>query len=41
VVDERYAVEGYRAAFGLCSLLQIATVAWLAWAERAWLRWRA
>jgi MFS family permease len=41
VVDGRYAVEGYRAAFGLCSLLQIASVAWLAWAERARLRWRA
>jgi MFS family permease len=38
VVDGRYAVEGYRAAFGLCSLLQIASVAWLAWAERQNLR---
>lgn len=40
VVDGRYAVEGYRAAFGLCLLLQIASVGWLAWAERSGLRWR-
>lgn len=40
VVEGGYAFEGYRAAFGLCSLLQIAAVAWLAYAERAALRWR-
>jgi predicted MFS family arabinose efflux permease len=34
VVDGRYATDGYRAAFGLCWLLQVASVAWLAYAER-------
>jgi predicted MFS family arabinose efflux permease len=34
VVDDRYAPDGYRVAFGLCWLLQVATVAWLAYAER-------
>jgi hypothetical protein len=38
VTDGRYAVEGYRAAFGLCWVLQAAAVAWLAYAERAALR---
>ena len=41
VTDGRYAVEGYRAAFGLCWALQVAAVAWLAWAERRALRHRA
>lgn len=35
VVDGRYAPDGYRAAFGLCWVLQAASVAWLAYAERA------
>jgi MFS family permease len=38
VTDGRYAVEGYRAAFGLCWLLQAAAVAWLAYSERGVLR---
>jgi MFS family permease len=38
VVDGRYATDGYRAAFGLCWLLQVASVAWLAYAERGALR---
>jgi MFS family permease len=38
VTDGHYAVEGYRAAFGLCWLLQAAAVAWLAYAERGALR---
>ncbi|MBI4207773.1 MAG: MFS transporter [Betaproteobacteria bacterium] len=38
VVDGRYAFEGYRTAFGLCWLLQVASVAWLAYAERRNLR---
>ena len=38
VTDGRYAVEGYRAAFGLCWVLQAAAVAWLAYAERV--SWR-
>jgi predicted MFS family arabinose efflux permease len=38
VTDGRYAAEGYRAAFGLCWVLQAAAVAWLAWAERGALR---
>lgn len=38
VVDGRYALEGYRTAFGLCWLLQVASVAWLAYAERRNLR---
>jgi MFS family permease len=33
VIDGRYALEGYRTAFGLCLLLQGASVAWLAYAE--------
>ena len=40
VTDGRYAVEGYRAAFGLFWVLQAAAVAWLAYAERAVLRGR-
>jgi predicted MFS family arabinose efflux permease len=40
VVDGRYATDGYRAAFGLCWLLQVASVAWLAYAERGGLRRR-
>lgn len=35
VVDGRYALDGYRTALGLCWLLQVAAVAWLAYAERA------
>jgi MFS family permease len=38
VVDGRYAFAGYRAAFGLCLMLQIASVIWLAYAERRNLR---
>jgi MFS family permease len=38
VVDGRYALDGYRTAFGLCLLLQAASVAWLAYAERNGLR---
>ncbi|MGH8649743.1 MAG: MFS transporter, partial [Burkholderiales bacterium] len=38
VTDGRYAFEGYRAAFGLCWVLQAASVAWLAYAERGALR---
>lgn len=38
VVDGRYALDGYRTAFGLCWLLQVAAVAWLAYAERSGLR---
>ena len=34
VVDDRYALDGYRIAFGVCWLLQVASVAWLAYAER-------
>ncbi len=34
VTDGRYALEGYIAAFGLCWVLQAASVAWLAYAER-------
>ena len=34
VTDGRYALEGYRAAFALCWVLQAASVAWLAYAER-------
>jgi len=40
VVDGRYATDGYRAAFGLCWLLQVASVAWLGYAERSGLRRR-
>jgi MFS family permease len=40
VVDGRYATDGYRAAFGLCWLLQVASVTWLAYAERGGLRRR-
>jgi len=39
-VDGRYALEGYRTAFGLCLLLQTASVIWLAYAERRNLRAR-
>lgn len=35
VIDGRYALDGYRTAFGLCWLLQVAAVAWLAYAERS------
>lgn len=38
VIDGRYAVDGYRTAFALCWVLQIAAVAWLAYAERGTLR---
>jgi hypothetical protein len=38
VIDGRFALEGYAAAFGLCWALQAASVAWLAWAERGALR---
>ena len=34
VVEGRYAVEGYRAAFALCWVLQVMSVAWLWYAER-------
>ncbi|OGA23667.1 MAG: hypothetical protein A3I02_16015 [Betaproteobacteria bacterium RIFCSPLOWO2_02_FULL_67_26] len=34
VTDGRFALEGYRAAFALCWVLQAAAVAWLAYAER-------
>lgn len=34
VTEERYAIEGYRAALGLCWALQAASVAWLAYTER-------
>jgi MFS family permease len=34
VTDGRYALEGYRAAFGLFWALQAASVAWLAYTER-------
>lgn len=37
-VDGRYALEGYRTAFGLCFVLQTASVIWLAYAERHNLR---
>ena len=35
VVDGRYALGAYRASFGLFWLLQVSSVAWLAWSERA------
>jgi MFS family permease len=38
VVDDRYAPGAYRVAFGICWLLQVASVAWLAYAERNRLR---
>lgn len=38
VIDGRYALEGYRAAFALCWVLQAASVAWLAYVERHALR---
>jgi hypothetical protein len=38
VIDGRYAPVGYRVAFGICWLLQVASVAWLAHAERNRLR---
>jgi MFS family permease len=38
VVEGRYAPEGYRVAFALCWLMQVAAVAWLAYAERSGLR---
>ena len=38
VVDGRYALDAYRTAFGLCWLLQVAAVAWLAYANRGGLR---
>ncbi len=34
VVDGRYAVEGYRASFALCWVMQAASVLWLWYAER-------
>jgi len=41
LVDERYALEAYRAAFVLCWLLQALAVAWLAHAERSQLHKQA
>jgi MFS family permease len=41
VVDGHYALDGYRAAFALCWLLQVAAVAWLACADRSGLQGRA
>ncbi|HEU0289464.1 MAG TPA: MFS transporter [Burkholderiales bacterium] len=38
VVDGHFALGGYRVAFGICWLLQVASVAWLAYAERNRLR---
>jgi hypothetical protein len=38
VVNDHYAPGGYRVAFGMCWLLQVASVAWLAHAERSNLR---
>ena len=38
VVDDRYAPGAYRVAFGICWLLQVASIAWLAHAERNRLR---
>lgn len=38
VVDGRYAVDGYRASFALCWGLQLVSVAWLWYAERAAMR---
>jgi predicted MFS family arabinose efflux permease len=38
VTDGRYAFDGYRSAFALCWVLQAASVAWLAYAERHALR---
>jgi MFS family permease len=38
VSEGRYAPEGYRTAFALCWLMQVAAVAWLAYAERRGLR---
>ena len=38
VVDGRFALGGYRVAFGMCWLLQVASLAWLAHAERIRLR---
>jgi sugar phosphate permease len=38
VIEGRYAPEGYRTAFALCWLMQVAAVAWLAYAERTGLR---
>lgn len=38
VVDGRYAVEGYRASFALCWVLQVLSVAWLGYAGRGGMR---
>ena len=38
VVDGHYALDGYRTAFALCWLMQVAAVAWLAYAEWSGLR---
>ena len=38
VVDGRYAVDGYRASFVLCWMLQVVSVAWLWYAERGTMR---
>lgn len=38
VADGRYAPDAYRVAFGICWLLQVVSVAWLAHAERNRLR---
>jgi MFS family permease len=38
VNDGRYALDGYRTAFALCWLMQVASVVWLAYEERTALR---
>ena len=38
VIDGRYAVEGYRASFALCWVLQVMSVVWLCYAERGAMR---
>jgi predicted MFS family arabinose efflux permease len=38
VTDGRYALEGYTVAFGLCWVLQAASVGWLAYTERGALK---
>jgi MFS family permease len=41
VIDGRYAIDSYRAAFAVCWLMQVAAVAWLAHAEKTGLRRRS
>jgi MFS family permease len=41
VVDARYAVDGYRVSFALCWALQVLSVVWLWYAERAAMHARA